>query len=139
IPFSEKTILRNAFIWLSGMKIIANYNCEEEKKSVAALTGTSFAVSANMGTLHQLYKVPQLTFEPFDTILNDRALFTSLYQMAPNDTTLPFGIVALMLHFNWTWVGLLVTDDHRGIQIISDLKEEMKKNRICLAFVGIIS
>ncbi|KAL1765931.1 vomeronasal type-2 receptor 116-like, partial [Sigmodon hispidus] len=139
IPFSEKIILRNAFIWLSGIKIIANYNCKEEKKSVAALTGTSFAVSVQIGTLLQLYKIPQLTFGPFDSILGDQALFTSIYQMAPNGTTLPLGIVSLILHFNWTWVGLLIPDDHRGIQILSDLKEEMKKNRICLAFVEIIS
>ncbi|KAL1765934.1 vomeronasal type-2 receptor 116-like, partial [Sigmodon hispidus] len=59
IPFSEKTILINAFIWLSGMNTIPNYNCKEEQKSVAELTGTSFAVSAQMGTLLQLYKVPQ--------------------------------------------------------------------------------
>ncbi|KAL1765837.1 vomeronasal type-2 receptor 116-like, partial [Sigmodon hispidus] len=58
-PLNEKIVLLNAFIWLSGMNAIVNYNCKQERKSVAALTGTSFAVSAQMGTLLQLYKVPQ--------------------------------------------------------------------------------
>ncbi|XP_027267423.1 vomeronasal type-2 receptor 116 isoform X2 [Cricetulus griseus] len=140
IPFSEKNTLMNAFIWLTGVNgDIVNYNCKLEQKSAAALTGTSFAISAHMGTLLQLYKIPQLTFGPFDSILGDRAQFTSLYQMAPKDTYLPRGIVSLMLHFKWSWVGLLLTDDHRGMQILSDLKEEMKKNRVCVAFVELIS
>ncbi|XP_052582103.1 vomeronasal type-2 receptor 116-like [Peromyscus californicus insignis] len=140
VPFIEKNTLMNAFIWLTGMNHFkVNYNCKKEQKSAAALTGTSFAISAHMGTLLQLYKIPQLTFGPFDTILSDRAQFTSLYQMAPNDTSLPLGIVSLMLHFKWTWVGLLLTDDHRGNQILSDLKEEMRKNMVCMAFVEMIS
>ncbi|XP_051055452.1 vomeronasal type-2 receptor 116-like [Phodopus roborovskii] len=139
IPFSEKNILWNAFVWLTGMDDIkVNYKCNEEKLA-AALTGTSFTVSAHMGTLLQLYKIPQLTFGPFDTILSDRTQLTSLYQMAPSDTSLPLGIVSLMRHFKWSWVGLLLTDDHRGMQSLSDLKEKMKKNNVCLAFVEIIS
>ncbi|XP_015841801.3 vomeronasal type-2 receptor 116-like [Peromyscus maniculatus bairdii] len=140
IPFIEKNTLTNAFIWLTGMNHFkVNYNCKEKQTSAAALTGTSFAISAHIGTLLQLYKIPQLTFGPFDTILDDQAQFTSLYQMAPKDTSLSLGIVSLMLHFKWTWVGLLLTDDHRGIQILFDLKEEMRKNIVCMAFVEMIS
>ncbi|XP_040590654.1 vomeronasal type-2 receptor 116-like [Mesocricetus auratus] len=140
IPFSEKNTLMNAFIWLTGINDFkANYNCKKEQKLAAALTGTSFAVSAHMGTLFQLYKMPQLTFGPFNTILSDRTQFTSLYQMSPSDISLPRGIVSLMLHFKWSWVGLIFTDDHRGMQILSDMKQEMKKNKVCVAFVEMIS
>ncbi|XP_052610279.1 vomeronasal type-2 receptor 116-like [Peromyscus californicus insignis] len=81
----------------------------------------------------------QLSFGPFDTILSDRGQFSSLYQTAPNDSSLSLGIVSLMIHFSWTWVGLVLIDNHKGIQILSDLRGEMHRNRVCIAFMKTIS
>uniref|UniRef100_G3VCK3 G-protein coupled receptors family 3 profile domain-containing protein n=1 Tax=Sarcophilus harrisii TaxID=9305 RepID=G3VCK3_SARHA len=38
-----------------------------------------------------------------------------------------------MLHFEWTWVGLLLSDNTRGEMFFNDLKEEMAKNGLCVA------
>jgi hypothetical protein len=54
--------------------------------------------------------------------------------MAPKDTALALGMVSLMLHFSWTWVGMLISEDEKGLWIFSELREEMDKNRICIAF-----
>ncbi|MRI72284.1 hypothetical protein FDP56_18070 [Enterococcus casseliflavus] len=43
-----------------------------------------------------------------------------------------------MLHFRWTWIGLVISDDDQGIQFLSDLREEMQRHGICLAFVNMI-
>jgi vomeronasal 2 receptor len=43
-----------------------------------------------------------------------------------------------MLHFRWTWVGLFISEDHRGFQILSDMREEMDKHRNCVAIVEMI-
>ncbi|OBS59357.1 hypothetical protein A6R68_09520, partial [Neotoma lepida] len=139
VPFSERNILGNALIWLTDMSFpTSNYNCVKERKTAAALTGPSWARSAHIGTLLQLYKFPQLTVGPFDPILNDRSQFHSLYQMASKSTSLSLAMVSLMLHFGWTWVGLIVPDDHRGIQFLSDIRENMENNQVCTAFVEMI-
>ena len=65
-------------------------------------------------------------------------MFPHLYQMAPQDTSLDLAMVSLMIHFSWTWVGLVLLDDDDGVQFLSDIKEEMKINEICLAFVNVI-
>ncbi|XP_052616431.1 vomeronasal type-2 receptor 116-like [Peromyscus californicus insignis] len=136
VPYSERSILMNPLIWLTGLKNpYCNYNCVKERKSAAALTGPSWAKSAHIGTLLQLFNFPQLTVGPFDPIFSDRGQFTSLYQMAPKGTSLSLAMVSLMLHFGWTWVGLLVPDDHRGAQFLSDIREKMEKNQVCTAFV----
>ncbi|XP_036024916.1 vomeronasal type-2 receptor 116-like [Onychomys torridus] len=139
VPYAERDILENAFIWITGIKdYIANYNCRKKSKSAAVLTGTALAASAQVGTLMQLYKTPQLTFGPFDPILDDRRQFYSLYQMAPKDTSISLALVALMLHFKWSWVGLILPDDHKGTHIVSELRRELESNRICIAFVKMI-
>jgi vomeronasal 2 receptor len=59
--------------------------------------------------------------------------------MAPKDTSLSLAIVLLLLHFSWSWVGLILPDDHRGTQILSDLRENMESHGICIAFLKMIS
>jgi hypothetical protein len=61
VPHTEWRILENSFIWLSGLdKIIPNYISRRESKSVAALMGTLWATSAQIGTLLELYKFLQV-------------------------------------------------------------------------------
>uniref|UniRef100_G1TQH9 G-protein coupled receptors family 3 profile domain-containing protein n=1 Tax=Oryctolagus cuniculus TaxID=9986 RepID=G1TQH9_RABIT len=79
-----------------------------------------------------------LTLGPFEPLLSDSGQFPSLYQMTPKDTSLTHGMVSLMLHFSWTWVGLAISDLPKGIQFMSDLKAEMQKNGICVDFVELI-
>ena len=59
--------------------------------------------------------------------------------MSPRDTSLSLAIVSLMVHFRWSWVGLIIPDDHKGNKILSDFREEMERNGICLAFVKMTS
>jgi hypothetical protein len=49
-------------MWLTAHRekfILPNYNCEK-KYFTAALTGTSWTISAQIGTLFQLFKFPQV-------------------------------------------------------------------------------
>ncbi|XP_076783580.1 vomeronasal type-2 receptor 116-like [Arvicanthis niloticus] len=140
VRFTEKNILMNTCIWLTahGQEyIIPNYNCEK-KHFTAALTGTSWATSAQIGMLLQLFKFPQLSFGPYDPLLSDRSQYSSLYQMAPKDTSLTLGIVSLIVHFRWSWVGLILPDDHKGNKILSDFRDETERKRVCIAFVKMI-
>ncbi|XP_076783563.1 vomeronasal type-2 receptor 116-like [Arvicanthis niloticus] len=139
LPHGQRFSLVNFFSALSGSNYdIPNYRITSESNSAAVLTGPSWAISEYIGTLLDLYKFPQLTFGPFDSLLSEQRQFSSLYQVAPKDTLLTHGIVSLMLHFHWTWVGLFIIDDDKGAQTLSDLRSEMDKDGICTAFVEMI-
>ncbi|XP_012368368.1 vomeronasal type-2 receptor 116-like [Octodon degus] len=136
---SHWRILENSFIVLTGQHEIPNYICRREHKCVAALTEMSWETSAQIGPLLELYRFPQVTFGSFDPTLMDSGQYPSFHQVAPKDTYLAFAMVSLMLHFQWTWVGLLITESHKGLQFLSDLRAEMDRNRICAAFVNMVS
>ncbi|XP_051004372.1 vomeronasal type-2 receptor 116-like [Acomys russatus] len=140
VRFTEKDILMITCAWLTAHRkgnVIPNYNCER-RNFAAVLTGTSWTTSAYIGTLLQLFKFPQLSFGPYDPILSDRSQYSSLYQMAPKDTSLSLGIVSLLIHFRWSWVGLILPDDHIGNKILSDFRDDMERKRVCIAFVKMI-
>ncbi|KAL1765734.1 vomeronasal type-2 receptor 116-like [Sigmodon hispidus] len=135
---SEWDCLNDTFLCLTGKrKVILNYTCRRQKPA-SLLTGTTWKTSARIGRLLNLYKYPQISFGPFDSLLSDRGQFSSLYQTAPKDTSLSHGIAILMVHFTWTWVGLVLIDDHKGNEFLSDLRGEMDRNRVCLAFIEMI-
>uniref|UniRef100_A0A338P7D4 Vomeronasal 2, receptor 95 n=1 Tax=Mus musculus TaxID=10090 RepID=A0A338P7D4_MOUSE len=141
VRFTGKYILDITFNWLTALgdgNHIPNYNCKK-RNFTAALRGTSWITSAQIGTLLQLFKFPQITFGPYDLLLSDHGQYPSLYQMAPKDTSLSLAIVSLMVHFRWSWVGLILPDDHKGNKILSDFREEMERKDICLAFVKMTS
>ncbi|XP_069859362.1 vomeronasal type-2 receptor 116-like [Dipodomys merriami] len=139
VEFRAWTIFKNPFIWLFGEYKIPNYSCMRERRSIAVLTGPSGITSDQIGTLLGLYRFPQFTFGPFDHALSDHNKFPALYQMVPQDTSITRVMVSLLLHFSWNWVGLLTSQDENGSWFLAELKEEMAKNRLCLAYEVVIS
>ncbi|XP_069867803.1 vomeronasal type-2 receptor 116-like [Dipodomys merriami] len=138
VEFEAWKTLKNPFISLFGKYNIPNYSCMRESKSIAVLTGPSGLTSAQIGTFLNLYRFPQLTFGPFDHALSDHNKFPALYQMASKDTSIANAVVSLLLHFSWSWVGLLTSQDENGMWILPELKEEMTKNSVCVAFELVI-
>ncbi|XP_048191056.1 vomeronasal type-2 receptor 116-like [Perognathus longimembris pacificus] len=134
VEFEFSTAFKNPFICFFGNYMVPNYSCISGSKPIGALTGPSGVTSAQIGTLLDLYRFPQLTFGPFDQALNDHRKFPALYQMASKNTSIATAMVSLLLYFRWNWVGLLTFPDENGLWILHLLKEEMNKNRVCVAF-----
>ncbi|XP_040846178.1 vomeronasal type-2 receptor 116-like [Ochotona curzoniae] len=137
VMLSNEKLLKNPLTWLTGLdRVIPNYTCRREAKAVAVLAETRFLVQ--MGMLLELYRIPQLTFGPLDPLLSDKSQFPSVYQMPLKDTSLALAMVSLMLHFGWTWVGLVVSDHQESVAFLSDLRAQMQEHGLCLAFVELV-
>ncbi|CAO2589914.1 Vomeronasal type-2 receptor 116, partial [Lemmus lemmus] len=121
--------------------IFPNYHCRKMKTCIVILSGPNWVESSWVGKILDNLAPQQilhLTYGPFHPILSDREQFPFLYQMAPEDTSLPLAITSLIIHFSWNWIGLTISDNDHGIQFLSYLRTEMKKNIFCFAFVNII-
>ncbi|XP_058513652.1 vomeronasal type-2 receptor 116-like [Ochotona princeps] len=134
---NDMRILKNPLRWLTGLdRGIPNYTCRRGAEAVAVISETG--VSVHMGTLLELYRIPQLTVGLFDPLLSDGSQFPSVYQMVPKETSLALAMVSLMLHFSWTWVGLAISEHQEGMSFMSDLRGQMQEHGLCLAFVELI-
>ncbi|KAM4876393.1 vomeronasal type-2 receptor 116-like [Thomomys bottae] len=135
----NKSLLKNLVLSLSGENILVNYNCKRDGKTIVALTGPSGTISSECATLLDLYRFPQLNFGHFDPVLSDHHRYPAVYQVAPKDTALAFAMVALMVHFSWNWVGLVISEEESGLRMLPQLREEMSKHRICTAFEHVVA
>ncbi|XP_042549537.1 vomeronasal type-2 receptor 116-like [Dipodomys spectabilis] len=139
VHYSGTDLLEDPLTWLSGKnKNIPNYTCRRDSKAIAALTGTS-STFVPIGTLLDLYKLPQFIFGAFDPLLSDHGKFGIVYQMAAKDSGLALAMVSLMLHFSWNRVALFITEENYGMWFLSELREEMGKSRVCFAFENMIT
>ncbi|XP_062993270.1 vomeronasal type-2 receptor 26-like [Elgaria multicarinata webbii] len=55
--------------------------------------------------------------------------------MVTNENLQYMGIIWLLRHFGWTWVGLLVVDDGSGDHFLQVMESLLSKNQICSAFI----
>ncbi|XP_074130031.1 vomeronasal type-2 receptor 26-like [Sminthopsis crassicaudata] len=121
-----KLAVESSLIWLSGNgPTIPNYRCDKQSNSVAVIGGLSSTLAMAMATILTLYKAPQISYGLFDLLLADKVQYPYVYQMGSKQSTLHLAFIQLMLHFDWNWVGVVLSDDTKGEIFFSNLKEEM--------------
>ncbi|XP_015268526.1 PREDICTED: vomeronasal type-2 receptor 26-like [Gekko japonicus] len=113
---------------------VPNYKCGKQKNLMAVIGGLSADISFYMADILGLYKIPQLTYGSFAP--EDATDVPSFYRTVPNEAHQNMGIVQLLLHFRWTWVGLLIVDEDSGEHFLKTLEPLLAQNGICLAFTG---
>ncbi|XP_053120228.1 vomeronasal type-2 receptor 26-like [Hemicordylus capensis] len=117
-----------------GQWHIPNYNCVRDKKFMAAIGALTSQNSIQMGNILNTYKTPQLSYGSFDPVLSDTIQFSSFFRMVPNESPQYTGIVQLLKHFRWNWIGLLTSDDDSGETFLKTLRPRFFQNNICIAF-----
>ncbi|XP_032751850.1 vomeronasal type-2 receptor 116-like [Rattus rattus] len=118
---------------------LPNYYCINQRRYLIVLTGPMWLPSVIVGPLLYISKRPELYYGPFHPLLSSQELYPYIYQMAPKDRSLALAMVSLVVHFSWNWVGAVVSDDDPSYEFILDLRREMQRNSVCLAFVSIIT
>ncbi|XP_031758635.1 vomeronasal type-2 receptor 26 [Xenopus tropicalis] len=95
-------------------------------------SGSFEVIFGNLTTLGELCGL--ISYGSRDPVFNDRVQFPSFYRTVPDELSEIDGIVELIKHFGWKWVGLIVSDDEIGLRAGKHFEREMKKDGICLAF-----
>ncbi|XP_042331888.1 vomeronasal type-2 receptor 26-like [Sceloporus undulatus] len=54
--------------------------------------------------------------------------------MTTNEEPQYMGIISLLQHFRWTWVGFLVVDDDNGERFLENMEPLLSQHGICMAF-----
>ncbi|XP_039203192.1 vomeronasal type-2 receptor 26-like [Crotalus tigris] len=116
-------------------KFVPNFTCDLKKTLIAAIGGRMTETSFTMATVLANYKIPQLTFGTFSPIHGEKNVFPSLYQMVPNEMHQFTGVIRLLQHFRWIWIGILAVDDDYGDMFLQKIEPLLSENSICYAFI----
>ncbi|XP_054832657.1 vomeronasal type-2 receptor 26-like [Eublepharis macularius] len=80
----------------------------------------------------------KVTYGFLDPAMNEKTQFPFLFRMAPNEALQHVGIVHLLKHFGWNWIGLLTADDDSGETFLQNLLPRLFRSNICIALKEII-
>ncbi|XP_069464696.1 vomeronasal type-2 receptor 1-like [Ambystoma mexicanum] len=123
-------------LWILGgqNESVPNFRCLENLLLMGIIGDAGSSCSIVMARLLGLYRFPQISFVSTSPLLSDRDQFPSFFRTIPNDDFQSRGLAQLLIHFGWTWVGLLVEDNDYGQHGAQLLKKELDKAGACIAF-----
>ncbi|KAM3936586.1 vomeronasal type-2 receptor 26-like [Leptodactylus fuscus] len=81
------------------------------------------------------HKARSISYGAVDPILSTVRLFPSFFQALPNFSTQCLAIVHLLRHYNWTWIGVITSDDDVGEKQSQELKAMAAKYEICVEYI----
>ncbi|XP_028566589.2 vomeronasal type-2 receptor 26-like [Podarcis muralis] len=119
---------------LSGRgRLTPNYKCDGESTPVAAVGGPNSDLCLYMSAVLSMYKMPQLIYGS-SPVTNSNIQGAFLHQMFPKGSHQYKGILQLLLHFRWIWIGVLSLKDDTGEMFVQNVLPMFAERGICVAF-----
>ncbi|XP_075117211.1 vomeronasal type-2 receptor 26-like [Leptodactylus fuscus] len=132
---SLKTV-QDVFQILSGRhKKAPNYSCRGHEEVAAFMVDSEFYTRQSTVELLSQYKYTMLSYGVADPLTNDRVLYPTLFQFAPDDRFRYKAIVKCLQYFGWNWVGIVTTGEGSDEMGVRDLMKLMAEHQICIDFI----
>ncbi|XP_068173663.1 extracellular calcium-sensing receptor-like [Antennarius striatus] len=96
------------------------------------------AQSIVVSRILQPFKIPMISYFSSCACLSDRSQYPTFFRVIPTDDYQVRAIAQLLVHFNWTWVGLIRGDHEYGHLAVQGLLKELKDTRVCIAYQEMI-
>ncbi|XP_060538747.1 vomeronasal type-2 receptor 116-like [Pantherophis guttatus] len=115
-------------------KFIPNYKCDIQEKIVSVIAGPNANICPFMPNVLNIYKMPQLIYGSAPMIDN-REHTVFFHRFFPNEDLQTKGILQLLLHLKWIWVGLISQRDESGQRFVRNALTLFAQKGICFDFM----
>ncbi|XP_060094476.1 vomeronasal type-2 receptor 26-like [Heteronotia binoei] len=122
------------YLLSSGQNNIPNYHFGREKTLLAVVERDESEISIQISHLMGIFKIPQVSYGFVSHILNDPVRFPFFYRTVPKEEQHYPGIVRLLVHFGWTWIGLIASDTENGERFLRVFPPLASRSGVCVAF-----
>lgn len=89
------------------------------------LGATRSGVTVSVASLLRLFKLPQISYASTAALLSDAEMFDYFFRTVPSDAFQARAMADIIVHFNWTYVFALFSEDTYGREGIDSLIEEL--------------
>ncbi|XP_069601340.1 vomeronasal type-2 receptor 26-like [Ranitomeya imitator] len=114
---------------------IPNYFCKKFGNLVGIIGDLNPDISLTLAQILGVLGYSQISYGTMDPILSNSNLFPLFFQALPNYSTHCLAIIQLLRHYNWTWIGVITSDDDFGEKQSQELKIKAAKYEICVEYI----
>ncbi|KAM6449048.1 vomeronasal type-2 receptor 26-like [Liasis olivaceus] len=129
---AEKTCQATMLLLYNLKNFVPNYICGIQNNLTAVIGGLDCKTSIEIANILDIFKVPQLIYGSAP-VMNYKTPGLSFFQMSPMERLQYEGILSLLLHFKWTWIGVVIMDNDNGERFLDIIKPLYSKHGICFA------
>ncbi|XP_048372754.1 vomeronasal type-2 receptor 26-like [Sphaerodactylus townsendi] len=115
-------------------KSVPNYKCDIRNTPTAVIGGPSSDTDVHMAPILSNYKIPQLTYGS-PSVINAKSQSVFIQWMFPNRNYHYMGILRLLLHFRWTWIGVIYLHIESAEVFVRSVLPDFSRKGICFAFI----
>ena len=105
--------------------------------AVSGVVGSSrSSVSAAVASLFRLFQLPQISYGSTAALLSDKSNFDYFFRTIPSDAFQARAMADLIVHFNWTFVFALFSQDtygREGIDLLIEALTAQNDSQRCVA------
>ncbi|XP_069832194.1 vomeronasal type-2 receptor 26-like [Dendropsophus ebraccatus] len=92
--------------------------------------------------LYSKFRLPlylNISYGTTDPLLRDKSLYPNFFRTVPDDTLYYKALVMLLGRFQWSWVGIITSDDDSGQRELQELRKSFTSHKICVEFKVVVS
>ncbi|XP_078518758.1 extracellular calcium-sensing receptor-like [Lissotriton helveticus] len=117
-----------------GKETIPNYLCQSSPKMAGFIGDGPSTGALPMANILGVNSFPQISYVASLPILSDKVQFPSFLRTVASASFQADALVQLLLHFGWTWIGIVTANNDLGLYSSQMLKEAAAQNKICIDF-----
>ncbi|XP_058606739.1 extracellular calcium-sensing receptor [Onychostoma macrolepis] len=129
---------RSAVAVLNGPNEENGPMCEGAGPLLAIIGESGSAQSIVVSRILRPFGIPMISYFSSCACLSDRREFPTFFRVIPSDAYQVKAIAKLLLHFKWTWVGVIRGDHEYGRFALQGLLKELEGTGICVAYQEMI-
>ncbi|XP_034083766.1 extracellular calcium-sensing receptor-like [Gymnodraco acuticeps] len=129
---------RAALAVLNGLSEDDSPTCSGASPLLAVIGESGSAQSMVVSRILQPFRIPMISYFSSCACFTDRKNHPTFFRVIPNDDYQVKAIAQLLVHFNFTWVGLVRGDHEYGRFAVQGLLRELQGTKVCVAYQEMI-
>uniref|UniRef100_A0A8C5A186 G-protein coupled receptors family 3 profile domain-containing protein n=1 Tax=Gadus morhua TaxID=8049 RepID=A0A8C5A186_GADMO len=116
-----------------------NQSCYRNPPVLGIVGDSSSTRTIAVSSMVSLYRVPMVSYFATCSCLSDRSRFPSFFRTIPSDAFQVRAMLQILRRFNWTWFGLLISDEDYGRHAARSFQADLAESGGgCLAYLEVL-
>nr|XP_056720118.1 vomeronasal type-2 receptor 26-like [Euleptes europaea] len=130
----RRTYLASMELLSTHGRFIPNYKSHAQNHPVSVIIGPNWHVCLYAAPILYFYKIPQISYGSAPK-MDSKTQSVFFHHTFPNQAHQIMGIIHMLLHFRWTWIGVISLRDETGESFLQDMVPLLSQNGICFDFI----